>query len=87
MKSKVRNLTEYVNNLHNKTNLTKFILYRAGNPKRREGGGADAVDFRNQTKIKIYSFNFKDPSIFYRFLVPNINKYIRLLLNGSKKSP
>ncbi len=24
--------------------------------------GADAVDFRTQTKIKIYSFNFKDPS-------------------------
>ena len=23
---------------------------------------ADAVDFRTQTKIKIYSFNFKDPS-------------------------
>ncbi len=24
--------------------------------------GADAVDFRTQTKIKICSFNFKDPS-------------------------
>ncbi len=47
-------------------------------------GGADAVNFRTQTKIKIYSFNFKDPS---RFLVLNINKYIRLPLNGSKKSP
>ena len=28
------------------------------------GGEADAVDFRTQTKIKIYSFNFKDPSHF-----------------------
>ncbi len=27
-------------------------------------GGADAVNFRTQTKIKIYSFNFKDPSRF-----------------------
>ncbi len=25
-------------------------------------GGADAVDFRTHTKIKIYAFNFKDPS-------------------------
>ena len=49
--------------------------------------GADAVDFRTQTKIKVYSFNFKDPSFLFRFLVPNINKYIRLPLNGSKKSP
>ncbi len=27
-------------------------------------GGADPVDFGTQTKIKIYSFNFKDPSRF-----------------------
>ena len=26
--------------------------------------GADAVDFRTQTKIMIYSFNFKNPSRF-----------------------
>ncbi len=25
--------------------------------------GADAVDFKTQTKIKIYSFNLKDPSL------------------------
>ena len=49
-----------------------------------KGGGRDAVDFRTQTKIKIYSFNFKDPSFLFCFLVPNINKYIRLPLNGSK---
>ncbi len=39
--------------LRNVTDITKKVL-----------GGADAVDFRTQTKIKIYSFNFKDPSRF-----------------------
>ena len=42
--------------------LNKTIYFKMNRPIKE--GGADAVDFRTQTKIKIYSFNFKDPSRF-----------------------
>ncbi len=48
--------------------LPKFNMEKLDNDtialltRRYTKGGADAVDFITQTKIKIYTFNFKDPS-------------------------